>query len=370
MKKILLSVIIIFLTGTVILSKDFLAEKFIVYYLRSRYGVNCEIRKLSWSFKGISFRGIRLSSSYLYAESERLDILYRGEGLDLKNWRVTGDTSLRIEDVPSFSDAGDGPLFLESVTIRNFSLEIAGRDKGKLNAEIKARLDLRKEGMSRVEDLKIKELNASYGGITLERAGIEKTGLDKYLLRIDNLGFGKNKTGDILMPFFIREPGIVISGTERGFFGGAARVKGTLLSEKEERTCLRIDFERCSFSRLIGLLAGEDVFLNGLFDGTVLLCPGKEQGLSAEGKLKSSGGGVFLIKKEAPLDFLRKRLDALSYKSLIDNFRDYNYNRGEIVIKTLEKVINVDMKFDSDSMGRRDISVNFYKIRGGNYEYR
>jgi len=52
------------------------------------------------------------------------------------------------------------------------------------------------------------------------------------------------------------------------------------------------------------------------------------------GNFESIGAGLINIKREEALDFLRKYLEAASYKALVDSFSNYEYNKGRISVDT------------------------------------
>ena len=110
--------------------------------------------------------------------------------------------------------------------------------------------------------------------------------------------------------------------------------------------------------------AQDKVYLEGDYSGEVGACFNKGVLAELTGFFNSASQGLIRIEKEMAFDFLKQRLDKKSYEALVDSFRNYTYNKGNISISKQEDVISVHLDFNSESAGRRDIIVN-YHILGG-----
>lgn len=81
--------------------------------------------------------------------------------------------------------------------------------------------------------------------------------------------------------------------------------------------------------------------------------------------LADNAGGLIHIKNEAALDFLRRYMDPVSFKALVDNFKNYTYNIGTVTVRRHDRDAVVETVFDSPAMGHRDITINFHNLLGG-----
>ncbi len=216
-----------------------------------------------------------------------------------------------------------------------------------------------------IDDLEISGCNLKIGDINASLA-LEKSEGVIYVLDLLSLKFKDKEVKNISIPLVIDADAISFNHIDSDFLGYSARISGILDYRDHDNICLELDLEDSSFKNAVSFFSKKDDFvLVGNFDGGLKLCLDRGKISNIEGAFYNTNGGVVNIKKEASLDFLRRYLDKASYDALVDNFKHYAYNRGSIKIAKQRGAITLSLDFDSDELGRRNISVNLHDILGG-----
>jgi len=202
--------------------------------------------------------------------------------------------------------------------------------------------------------------------------------LNKVFLEINDLGSFKQKLQDTYSPGVKNQAArparliptlqldligidIKIKDPQKLFLDIAGFLKAVL---KDNR--LKIEAKEVSFGDMAVLAGREESFSShGRFSGEleVLL---KDFTLSkTEGNFHNTKGGSIDIKKEADLTFLKTYLDEQSYNLLIDGFKNYHYNEGQIGLSNEGSSLVLQFSFNSKKMGKRNITINFHNLIGG-----
>jgi hypothetical protein len=180
-----------------------------------------------------------------------------------------------------------------------------------------------------------------------------------YRLNINNLAIASKEFGNISVPLKIKANQVIFPKAKNAFFGPDAYMGGVFFSAGE--SCLKLKFNDISFANIIAIMAGEDnADVQGLFDGQLTLCTAANQLKEIVAAFKNKKGGLVNIKKETSLDFLKSYLDAPSYKALVDNLKNYEYNIGQVTIASEQGVLAFKINLNSEKMGRRNIVINIH----------
>jgi len=168
-----------------------------------------------------------------------------------------------------------------------------------------------------------------------------------------------------LVPIKAETERIIFPKAQNPFLGKSGCMTAVIDINKYEDLCFSARFSGVSFGKIIDAFASEDAAATGLFDGKLKICLAKSAISEVDADFLNKGTGIINIKKESSLAFLKPYLDKPSYNALIDNFKNYEYNKGIVAAENNDDVLGLNLDFTSETMGRRNITINFYNILGG-----
>ena len=217
-----------------------------------------------------------------------------------------------------------------------------------------------------IKHMDIKRFNLKAGVLTIDDLKLTKQEEEIYLLEIPRLKVKEKAIENLRIPLKVEDQSVFIEETHNQFFGQDGNIKGALAFPDYRKLCLNLDMANFSFRRLISIVRpDEDITLGGMFNGQINTCLRGANLGEVKVKLSNDRGGSIDIKKETDLTFLKKYLDEASYHAVIDNFKNYKYNEGKIQLSRHNSSLEVDLQFDSQDMGKRNITINFHNIFGG-----
>lgn len=128
---------------------------------------------------------------------------------------------------------------------------------------------------------------------------------------------------------------------------------------RQPRMTLEAKIDKILLSKVIRLWQKDgQLTMEGLFSGTI-------RGSFAGGvpalrvMVSNDTPGSIRVHNEIP--FLEKRLSDRYYRLLIENFKDYQYNKGAFLITGMGKDITLEGHFES-GQGKRDVEIVFHDV--------
>ena len=379
-KKIII-VFIILILGLFSL-RNHLLKLGLSLYLDRVFDGGCKIKRTSLALGNVTVGGLNCSDTALDLNLGKLavkldfkkplmpaasEVHIHNASITLKsfeklNAKIIG-ISERLSKEESTSDTKDKLNLI--LDLDNIDLESVDADKLDLKMNFSFNGVLGDEGISEIKDISISRCVLGTGVVKIKDLTLTKEKEDIYLLNIPYLKVKDDVISDLKLPLGIAGNKVVIDKTKNHFFGEAGYIEGGMDFSRYQNICVDLDLRDFSFSPTIKVVRpDEDVVLGGLFGGEIKLCFGAGLG-DISANLYNNSGGTLDIKKEANLAFLKKYLDQSSYQAVIDNFKNYKYNEGKILIKKEENALGATLYFDSETMGKRDITINFHNIFGG-----
>ncbi|MCK4912186.1 MAG: YdbH domain-containing protein [Candidatus Omnitrophica bacterium] len=216
-----------------------------------------------------------------------------------------------------------------------------------------------------INDLNLSKATLEFKDINIDFT-LRKSKRGSYILNISSLKFKNKEIKNISIPLIVKKGKIAFSRIDSNFLGYSSHASGALNYRDRNNTCLELKLEDFSFKKLINFFSKDkELTLGGVFEGRLQLCLNKGKIEELKGNFNNISGGTIDVEKETSLAFLEEYLDKASHDALVDNFRHYAYNKGRINIIKQGRVVTVNFDFDSNELGRRNISVNLHDIQGG-----
>jgi len=214
-----------------------------------------------------------------------------------------------------------------------------------------------------IKNIDVSDCDVYCKGFRIDNLNVKDTGTNLYTLRILRLTIKDKEIKEIFIPLRVEKNKLIFGEVRNVFFGHNARLDGVLEFTESEFTRLNLGLKRVSFENLMRI-ASNDITLKGLFEGKMNVCLAENKVSEIEGTFYNNEGGVIHINQEQPLD-LQKYLDSSTRATLIDSFKNYAYNVGVIRISKKKNGLLFSVKFNSEKMGKRNITINFHNILGG-----
>lgn len=186
-------------------------------------------------------------------------------------------------------------------------------------------------------------------------------GEEKHFLEMKGLEVFKKKIEKLFLSLYLAEGSLYFQDLESDLFSAQPDISGQFDFLGREEICGHIVLEKLPLEDLIFLFADkkEGLEASGKFSGRVNFCFDQGEVSYLGGGIEAVGGGMLNIKQEAPIDFLRKRLDKKSYQYLIDSLKKYKYDKGSITLTKEEGIVSVQVSFDSQLLGV-NLDINFH----------
>jgi hypothetical protein len=378
LKKILINfliIIVIFFLLFLIL-KDYLLKAYIVNYAKTNLGSTCTIQKAHLGPKEIIIENLVLSKKGVDLNFKNINIpLDINKILKLRIDGVALDTAvLKIKNLQSIKTMlpaakGVGVNTAAVIALFNFDLKDISI---KLEQAYDFNLNLQFSLMGKIENNKviIDNIAINDGSLKLlnfdaKRINLKKYARDLYNFDIGHIAIVNKEFKDIRIPLKIRTNEVIFPQAKNALFGKDAYVRG-IFHFDGKKSYLDAEFKDISFNNIISIFSREDnANIEGTFDGNIIICWQDNRLIKLISNFRSKSGGFINIKKEASLGFLKTYLDGPSYKALIDNLKNYEYNIGELSINNEEDVLSFKLSFSSEKMGKRNLTINLHNALGG-----
>lgn len=279
--------------------------------------------------------------------------------------KVEGEGYIKTpREIPQSHPEGDvGVVRGLQVDLENIKIEFV--EKGSLsgNIDFSLKMKIDKGNTPVIEEMNVFDSNLQADNFRIEHLTVRKSE-NTYALTIPLIIIQDKKIKDILIVFELLPKGVRINEIKSKLLGEDAFIRGELDCQDYENICGQVSLSKVSLKDAVHLVDKENsINFEGIFEGEINLCFRGKEFLTVQGSLSNSKGGIINIVKEAPIAFLQKYLDEISYRALVDNFKNYEYNKGEIKVNKHQDAFSVILDFDSEKMGRRNIVLNF--IQGG-----
>lgn len=216
-----------------------------------------------------------------------------------------------------------------------------------------------------LKDASIADLDIRSQDFEITNLNLKRFRKNRYLIRIPSIRVKEKKFENFFIPVKVNVSQLLFPRAKNPFLGPAGFVSAKCDFKKYDNLCFSAKFRNASFEKIVDIFASEDAAVKGIFDGSIGACIEAFKISKIEADFANKGNGLINIKKESSFAFLKSYLDAPSYNALIDNFKNYEYNMGVISARKEGDTLNLTLDFTSDSMGRRNIMVNFHDVLGG-----
>ncbi|MCF7870066.1 MAG: hypothetical protein K9L69_04225 [Candidatus Omnitrophica bacterium] len=186
---------------------------------------------------------------------------------------------------------------------------------------------------------------------------------EAYFFNADGLSIQGKKIGSFSLSFQLKGNRVNFNNLKSSFINSSAVVDGYLNLTNLNNICIDLSVENLSLAAIVFLFAKkEDMDLEGHFDGGGSFCFKNNKISQLNLDIDDLEGGKINLKKKASLDFLKKRLDKKSYSYLLDNLKNYKYDKGSIEVDVEKNDIILEAIFFSEELGERNITVKLHDV--------
>ncbi|MDD4954818.1 MAG: hypothetical protein PHP17_02125 [Candidatus Omnitrophica bacterium] len=217
-----------------------------------------------------------------------------------------------------------------------------------------------------LKDAKVTDLDVRSQDFEITKLNLRKFRKDRYLIAIAGIRIKDSKFTDFFIPVKTNVNQLLFPRAKNPFLGDAGFISAECSLNGYDSLCVSAKLQNASFEKIIDVFASEEASFKGLFDGSLEACADKFTLSKFKADFSNKGSGFINIKKESSFVFLKSYLDEPSYRALIDNFKNYEYNIGVVNANKVDDTLNLNLDFTSDAMGKRNIIVNFHNVSGGN----
>lgn len=372
LKKIIIGLILII--TLFLFCKDILIKIYLVHYLKSVLGGTCSIEKLHADLNGAEITNLSLHGKSLDLNLKELQLT-----LDLSKItnpavsRIALDTAvLKIRDLKNIS----GILSAQNKNIakakknkaiaipglmldfRNISLTLEQDKSVKSDIHFSLKCNIRGNAFV-IDSVEIYDANVTSGDFAANHFILRKLNRDLYRMAVKNLRIKEKEFSAIMLPVKIKTGKVFFPKAKNTFFGDKAYTSAAL-TFKGKDLLFNANLEDASFENILAIAGPDSANIGGLFDGKISLSFSGSSLKDLKVNFSNKDGGRITIPKETSFDFLKNYLDAPSYKALVDNLKNYDYNIGEISITKEKDTLGIRIDFSSEKMGRRNITINIH----------
>jgi hypothetical protein len=379
---IVLFILIVFIF-LLVMYRGELSRVFLVYYLNTRVGISSRIDEVSLSFKDVTLKEsvFRIEKAVIAIDEARLmfDFRYpfrpaigglflKGASLNIEDLEAARTAARNLPVWTGVSDSAPRPSTGESrfwLNAENIEFDVAMPDDLSFKGRFSFEGTFKAGALSRLDEFSLSACRID-GKDWLAKVRIDTLAPGEFALGIDEVKVKDRGFGDISLPFRYSYPKFLFEKTELAFLGAGSFFAGAIDIGRYDDICFQLTFANSFFDNIV-ILSGqeENVSLGGAFDGRLSFCVegGRLRGL--RGEFLNDSGGIVNIKKESALDFLKRYLDKPSHEALVDNFKNYAYNKGNLAVSTEGSTLSVNLKFSSEKFGERNIEINLHNVLGG-----
>ncbi len=382
-KKIVITCLILLVVAAaaVFFLKDLLLTAGLRNYLKQHLSEATVLERAAISFSGISLTGLNVQHEHfsIAVPEARIDFAYQGWSMPrIKRVRARGarldikDLQKSTEAFRTFAQPSAKPKEEASVSsmpvqvdIDNCTLHLRQEPRLGLETDFSFSGTISGSHPPQIERLQIDKFSLVTDTVAFS-FHLEPAGAGRYQMTIDSIKRQDKEITNISLPLELAPVSVVVPQTLLPFLGEAAAIEARLDFQDISRILLEVNLQRASFKNIVNWFGSErDILFDGPFTGRFTLRWDNFKFSGIEGDFQAQGNGMIHIRKEVSLPFLERYLDKASYQVLVDSFNNYAYNIGKISVAMQEKVISIQFDFNSQSGGRRAITVNYHITGGG-----
>ena len=355
--------------------RNYIFRHYLEDYASKSLKAECKVEKASLWFDSVSVEGVTISANDFNAIAKNITIKFKPQKENPFFYVSDVNLSDITFRIKSFENAknisgkktASMPLgiFAKPVQLNLENISVGLKDK---SLEINSNFSIIAEvGRTTIllKDASIADLDIRSQDFEITNLNLKKFRKDKYLIKIPNIRVKDKKFTDFFIPVKARVNQLLFPRAKNPFFGQKGFVSARYDFRGYDSFCFAAKFQDASFEKIVDAFASEDAAFRGLFDGSLKTCISAFKISEIEAGFANKGNGFINIKKESSFAFLKSYLDAPSYNALIDNFKNYEYNIGVIRAGKDADALNLNLDFTSDTMGKRNITINFHDILGG-----
>ncbi|MCK9614498.1 MAG: hypothetical protein M0R48_03220 [Candidatus Omnitrophica bacterium] len=333
-----------------------------------------KIKKANLWFNSVSIEGAAVNAKDFNVIAKNITIKFKAQKekpyLYLSDV-ILSDVTLKIKSLENLKNASGKkstlagfPFFAKPLRLNLQNINIALKDKSlEINSSFSIIADMNSATFF-INDASVANLDISSQDFEISNLSLNKFRKNKYLLKIPSLRIKDKRFTDFLIPVKSNVNQLLFPRAKNQFLGANALVSAKCDFAEYDKFCFAAKFQDASFEKMVDIFASEEASFKGLFDGALKACVSAFRISEIKADFKNKGNGFINVKKESSFAFLKTYLDAASYNALIDNFKNYEYNIGIISAKKEASALNLNLDFTSDTMGKRNITVNLHDILG------
>lgn len=367
---LVLTIIILLLAGL----RNYVLKFYLENYVSKSLKAECKVKKANLSFDYVSLQGVSINAKDFNVTAKNVTIKFKAQkekpflypsAINL------ADISLKISSLENLGKISGKKsvsvgvhVFAKplSVNLQNININL----KSKL-LELGSTFSIRAEigpSVIFIKDANAADLDIHSQDFDITDLNLKKFSNDIYLLKISNIRIKDKKFVDFSVPVKSSVNQLLFPRAKNPFLGPDGFVSAKCDFSGYDSFCITIKLQDASFEKIVDIFASEEAAFRGSFDGELTACVSSFKISEIEAGFRNKGNGFINVKKESSFVFLKTYLDAASYNALIDNFKNYEYNIGIVSVKKMADILNLNLDFTSDAMGRRNITVNLHDILG------
>jgi hypothetical protein len=331
-KKILFIFLVVLVF--IFFTKDFLAKKILIDYLNNKFKAKSSVGSLKVISNGIILK----------------DFSFKVSGGEFK----FNDLEIRISNIQLASLLCRVSIFVDGVDIKITDL-----------ASLKSRFFYKPANNKKslfsfsLSEAEVRDFNFNFGDFFLKKAYFKG---DKFSGRVflPIIRIKDKEINDISLNFLVSGGKIILPRAKQLFLGKQVFLQGYVEFKNIQKQEITADLNvsGVALDEVAKIFSDkDDLVIRGIFEGDMVFGLEANKIKTFTVTLESSQSGLINIKNDAPLKFLQRYLNSIDYKLLIEAFKNYTYNRGKIFAVKKGVDLELDMKFESLSLGRRDLVI-------------
>ena len=365
---IAVSIISLFIKPTII----FLAKKQLTkVFLDTTVNVkNCNLKPLH----SLSLSDIEIQKGGIYdIKIKEVSIQYSPSSIikgkilkfSLKEPKVTinlGEKSLLGFSKLLNLNTGKSPFLINSLGLANLDLNIKSKELT-FDARISSEINLVNQLINYL-DFKINSLQAE--GLDLKNASLKAAqSLPSGSLYIEQIKYDKLKIEKIESSVRLKDKNLHLDSLSAGLFAGKIEGSANLLIDNPPEYLVNLVITQLDLNTIIDdFELNEKLDLSGRLNGTIAL---KGKGLNFTildgGFVANAPGGDLTIKDKSYLENIA-RGSGQSLDILVENFKNYHYNKGAMNLSLDDENLILDIALDGEA-GKRNFTVTMHNFNLG-----
>jgi len=254
------------------------------------------------------------------------------------------------------------PFLIHSLELANLNLKIKSQELN-LESRISAEINLVQQLVNSL-DLKINSLQAE--GLDLKNASLKAGQLvPAGVFEVEQLKFDKLKVERIESSVRLKDKNLYLDSLSASLFAGKIKGSVNLLIDNPLEYLVNLVITQLNLNTIVDdFKLNEKLDLSGRLNGTIAL-KGRGLGFTVlDGRFSSdAAGGDLTIKDKSYLEKIA-RGSGQSLDILVENFKNYHYNKGVMNLSLEERNLILDIALDGEA-GKRNFTVTMHNFSLG-----